>query len=193
MLRAVFMRRKGKDMTVKEAILARRSVRKYNGKPIPEDVLKEIVLAGQIYPSSKSKFPVQLIVVQDPETIQKLAACKNAGAGMLKGAAAAIAVIGDAAAADGWVEDCSIVMTQMMLRATELGVGNCWTQMRMRFQKEAEGDAPAVTADEAVRAILNYPEQYQLEAVLSLGMIDQQPEPHTEDYAKAEMVHFEKF
>ncbi len=180
-------------MTVKEAILARRSVRKYNGQPIPKEILDEIILAGQIYPSSKSKFPVQLIVVEDEATIRALAGCKAAGAGMLKSAAAAIAVIGDAEAADGWVEDCSIVMTQMMLRATELGVGNCWCQMRMRFQREEGPEGPAVSADEAVRAILGYPEPYKLEAVLSLGMIDEQPEPHTEAYAKAEMVHREKF
>jgi nitroreductase len=136
---------------------------------------------------------VQRIVVQDEAVVRKLAECKAAGAGMLKGAAAAIAVIGDADAADGWVEDCSIVMTQMMLRATELGVGNCWCQMRMRFQKEEGPDGPAVSADDAVRAVLGYPEPYKLEAVLSLGMIDEQPEPHTESYAKAEMVHWDKF
>ena len=67
---------------------------------MPKDILDEIILAGQIYPSSKSKFPVQLIVVQDEASIRELAKCKNAGASMLRGAMAAIAVIGDAEAAE---------------------------------------------------------------------------------------------
>ena len=101
--------------------------------------------------------------------------------------------IGDAEAADGWVEDCSIVMTQMMLRAAELGVGNCWCQMRMRFKKNADENGPAVSADDAARELLGYPEQYKLEAILALGMIDEQPEPHTEADARKDIVHWNRF
>lgn len=63
-------------MDVLEAIRTRRSVRKWLAKPVPEDVIEQIVDAGRWAPSAGNFQPWAFIVIQSPETkerIQKVA------------------------------------------------------------------------------------------------------------------------
>ena len=57
-----------------EAINARCSVRAYDSKPIPEDILKQIIEAGNQapYTSMTRSQPWRFVVVQDPDFRQKL-------------------------------------------------------------------------------------------------------------------------
>lgn len=57
-----------------EAITGRRSVRAYDSKPIPEDILKQIIDAGNQapYTSMTRSQPWRFVVVQDPKFRQKL-------------------------------------------------------------------------------------------------------------------------
>src|SRR5260370_10690217 len=50
------------------------AVRRYQAKPVPEDVLRRIVEAGRLSASSMNLQPWQFIVVQDPDTLRKLGA-----------------------------------------------------------------------------------------------------------------------
>ena len=123
-----------------EVLKKRKSVRKYNGKDIPEETLERILAAGNLAPSGKNLRPVEMIVVKDREMLDRLSRVRTAGAGMLTGANCAIVVIGDSERADTWTEDCSIAMTCMHLCAVDCGVGSCWIQMRMR-KDENGGEA----------------------------------------------------
>ena len=51
---------------------------------------------------------------------------------MLAGADLAVVVVGDEERSDTWTEDCSVVMENMHLMASVLGVGSCWIQIRLR-------------------------------------------------------------
>ena len=74
-------------------------------------------------------------------------------------------MVGDSELSDTWIEDCSIAMMIMQLRATELGVGNCWVQVRGRYLDET-GE---LTAD-LIKSKLNIEDKYSVECMLSLGM-----------------------
>ena len=50
----------------------------------------------------------------------------------LKNAPLAIVVCGDPAKCDVWIEDCSIASILLHLAATDLGLGSCWIQLRLR-------------------------------------------------------------
>ena len=55
-----------------EAIKKRRSVRLYEPKPIPRDVINTIIEAGNLAPSTYPFQPWRFVVVEDPEFKQKL-------------------------------------------------------------------------------------------------------------------------
>lgn len=107
----------------------RYSVRKYEAKKVEKEKLLKILEAGRVAPTGANKQPVRLIVVQEPEGLEKLKKAAN-----VYGAPLAIIVCGERNAA--WVRpfdgkniveiDASIVTDHMMLQATELELGTVW-------------------------------------------------------------------
>ena len=165
----------------------RRSIREYTADKIPSDKLNMILQAGLLAPSSKNIRPVEFIVVEDTTMLEKLSKSKQAGAGMLSNAACAIVVIGDTRKADAWIEDCSLAMGYMLLMAENLGIAACWVQERLR--KTSLGK----DAGTYVKEILNIPEYYEVEAILSLGVSERAEEPRQWDEIEQNKVHREKF
>ena len=165
------------ESEVMKAMLARRSVRSYTGDPVPMEALNAILEAGMLSPSSRGARPWELIVIRDKQVLIELSSCRQGGAArMLVGADAAIVVVGDGERSDVWTEDCSIVLSNMHLMASSLGIGSCWIQGRNRTAMNGD------TTEDYVQKILRFPSGYRLEAILSLGIPEKTPEPHrTED------------
>jgi nitroreductase len=174
-------------MDLIEIMKNRRSVRKYTSEPVEQQKINQILQAGLLSASGRAKRPWEFIVVTEHETLEKLSHCRQGSAKMLDGAGAAIIVIGNTEKADTWIEDCSIAMSNMHLMAANLGLGSCWIQGRMR---ESEQGIPT---DEFVRSIIGYPENFSLEAILSIGCIDVSPEGYSLDSLEFDKVHYEKF
>ncbi len=183
--RAEFAPQPGVDVLA--ALTARRSVRQYSGEPVPPELLDRIVRAGLLSASGRARKPWELVVVRERETLGKLAGCRDTGAAMLSGADAAIVVLGNPEVADTWVEDCSIVVANMHLEASASGVGSCWVQGRMRTAADGR------STQDYVADLLGIPKPWQLEAILSLGMPEGQPEPREFDETLMEKVHEERF
>ncbi len=169
------------------ALDERRSLRRYSGEPIPQELLDRILRAGLRSASGRNRRPWELVVVRDQETLGKLADCRDSGAAMLAGADAAIVVVANPKASDTWIEDCSILMANMHLEASASGVGSCWIQGRMRTAVDGR------STQEFVAGLLNIPEPYQLEAILSLGMPEEVAMPRPFDEELWVKVHEERF
>lgn len=169
------------------ALTARRSVRKYSGKPVPQELLDRIVRAGLLSASGRKRRPWELVIVRGRNTLSKLAECRDSGAAMLAGADAAIVVLGNPEVADTWIEDCSIVMANMHLEASASGVGSCWVQGRMRTAADGR------STQDFVAELLGVPDPWQLEAILSLGMPGGPAEGRPFDEALLAKVHSEQF
>lgn len=174
-------------MGLLEIMLKRRSIRKYTDEPITEENLKLIIQAGLLSASGKAKRPWRFIVVRDKELLKKMSDSRIGAAKMLENAGAAIAVVGDEETSDTWIEDCSIAMSNMHLMADSLGVGSCWIQGRLREQSEG------ISTEEYIRNLLDIPDGFRLEAMLSLGMPEKQPKPHSLDELATEKVYRDKF
>lgn len=174
-------------MELWEIMKNRRSVRTYTGEQIPAEKLDMVVKAGLVSASGRSIRPWEFIVVQDKEMLTKLAGSRAVGAKMLEGAAAAIVVVGDEDKADTWIEDSCIAMANMHLMADAIGLGSCWIQGRMRLAADGR------TTENVVRELLGIPENYRLEAILSLGMISEHPKGYEEADLHTEKIHMEKF
>ena len=114
-------------------------------------------------PTGHSARGWQFVVVSDRNTLNQLAATKSAGADFLKEAPVAVVVAYDATSSDVWVEDASIAAVTMQYQATELGLGSCWSQIRLRT------DADGRSASEAVKSLLSLPETWEVECIIAFG------------------------
>ena len=174
-------------MNLLEIMQKRHSIRKYTEEAIPEESLRTVVQAGLLSASSRSIRPWELIVVRDRDTLKKMSDCRVGAAKMLAGASAAIVVAANPGMSDVWIEDCSIVMSNMHLMADSLGLGSCWIQGRLR--EAADGQ----TTEDYLRELLGYPEDFCLEAVLSLGMPQAHPAKTELSELSMDKVHWEKY
>lgn len=174
-------------MKLLDILQNRHSIRTYTNQPIPDDDIQTIINSGLLSASSRAIRPWELIVIKDKETLQKLALCRTGAAKMLENADAAIVVIADDSLSDVWIEDCSIVMSNMHLMADSLNIGSCWIQGRLREASDGQ------TTEDYVRSLLNIPGNFRLEAILSLGM----PAQHIAKTKLSELnyskVHYETF
>lgn len=174
-------------MDLLDVLQNRRSIRKYTKETISEEKIETILKAGLLSASSRAIRPWELIVVKDKEALKKLSGCRVGSAKMLENAQAAIVVIADQTKSDVWVEDCSIVMSNMHLMAENLGVGSCWIQGRLREAPNGQ------TTEEYVREILKFPPEFCLEAILSLGIPIEHPAKTELTDLMYQKIHFEKF
>lgn len=147
----------------------RRSIRIYNDDCVTEQELETILSAALLSPTGRNKQPVEFIVINDKAMLEKLSATRTHGSQLIKGADQAIVVIGDSELSDTWIEDCSIAMTNMQLAATQLGIGNCWVQVRGRYLEETG----QLTAD-IIKDYLGIPDKYSVESMLALGHTDEE-------------------
>lgn len=131
----------------------RRSVRKYEARPVPEEMVRDILEAGMAAPSATAHDPWRFVVLAEPETRQRVAEGLPHGK-MLAGAGVGIVVCGDPATAyDGQlsylIQDLAAAVENMLLAAVALGLGACWLgshprQERMRHIQEVLGLPEAV-------------------------------------------------
>lgn len=156
-----------------ETLEHRRSQRRYTGEPIEKELLDQIVKAGNLAPSSRNLRPVEIIVITDPEMLEKISHSREYGAKHVANAGACIVVIGNAELSDTWIEDCTIALSYMNLMADHLGLGSCWIQGRNR-----DADAKTSTED-YLRELLDFPETFRLEGMLAIGHIRDHLPAHT--------------
>jgi nitroreductase len=175
---------------VLEAIKKRRSVRSYEPKTVPKDVINNIIQAGNEAPSSMNYQPWRFVVVEDKEVHQKLIQValpnakkifKNIKAtypsryeSIMKrfdesedpiyyAAPVIIFVIGNGIYAD---HSCPLACQNMMLAAYSLGVGSCWV-----------GLGSMVAEDSWVRKILDLKDDEKIFGPLIVGYPKVYPDP----------------
>ena len=170
-----------------ELMTKRRSVRKYSSEPVTEDQIKTILTAALLGPSGHSKYPCEFIVVKERETLEKLSHCRVGVAKMLNNASCAIVVIADKDKSDTIVEDSSIAMMNMHLMAAALNLGSCWIQLHLRDAEDGK------SGEDFVRELLNIPDNYLCQAVLSIGNLEKPPKPHDLTKLNFDKIHNEHF
>jgi nitroreductase len=115
------------SMDTSDAIRARRNVREYSDRPIPQQDLQRVLEAGRRAPSSQNWQPWNFVVVTDRNELQDLSKVWQ-GARHVAGSAATIALIGqdpaDAQHRDRLQYDFGQTTANMMLAAVELGIGS---------------------------------------------------------------------
>ncbi len=120
-------------MDIHRTIKIRRSVRKYSNKPIEPEKKKKLLDALRFAPSACNIQPWRFIIVENPETIEKLAQLSKA---QLWIAQAPMLIVGCALPKDAYKFmggdgnsadiDVTIALDHMTLAAAAMGLGTCW-------------------------------------------------------------------
>lgn len=111
-------------MDVKTAIHARRSIRKYQAKPIPKKILDELLDAARRSPSSMNRQRWNIIVITDEEVRGKLVPASG-NQKFVRDCSAYLVGVSEPGAYYSAV-DITIALDHLSLRAVELGLGTCW-------------------------------------------------------------------
>lgn len=174
-------------MDFKDIVAKRRSIRKFTPQELSPEQTQAILRAALMAPTSKSTRAWRFIVIDDKDLLRQIAQSKSAGADFVMDAPLAVLVLMDTSLTDVWVEDASIAAVTMQYQATELGLGSCWAQLRLR------GHADGITADECLRDLFGYPEQYKAVCVIAFGYPAIERKLQDEDKLKWESVSINKF
>jgi len=145
-------------MHVKDAISARKSIRKYLDKKIPEDTMEELLEAMRLAPSASNEQRWSIIVVTDADLKKELVPAS--GNQKFVGECSAYLVGVAEPGAYYSTVDMTIALDHLTLRAVELGLGTCWI-----------GD---FEPDE-VRKILGIPKEREVSVCMTLGYPNQNP------------------
>src|SRR5450759_2515888 len=147
-------------MDALDAIMTRRSVRKFTGEPVSEADIETILRAAMAAPSAFNQQRWRFVVVSDPERLAELSEA-TPYAGSLAGAAAGIVVCGETAderRPGYWVVECSAAAENALLAATALGLGSVWLGVAMYDDRIGN-----------VRGILALPDHISPLAMIALG------------------------
>ena len=116
-------------MEVKDALLKRRSIRKYLDKEVSDEMIEELLHAAMSGPSACNRRPWIFYVIKDQDKLNEL---RKASRFSNMNAPLAIVVVGDLSRSlplqlkDFWIQDCSAATENILLRVTDLGLGSLW-------------------------------------------------------------------
>jgi len=178
----------GKMLTVKEAIEKRRSIRKFKSKPIPQELINNLLEGAQLAPSAGNRQPWRFQVVTDSDLKKRIfeeatfnqrqvleapgvIVCGSELLTFVKGHP--LAPQGSeyyGAESENWDDikafipdaqmNTAIAMEHIVLMATALDLGTCWIQS-IRFGQLAK--------------ILGWPRHVVAHAILAVGYPDESP------------------
>ncbi len=171
-----------------ETLRKRRSIRRFKPIAVEQKKLDQLLEAVLRSPSSRNLCPWQFIVVQEQTTLQKLAQVRPHGGTFLQNAPLAVVICADPNLCDVWIEDCSIAAFLLHLAATDLGLGSCWVQIRLREQAVS-----GAAAEDAVKKILAIPQDMAVEAIVAIGYAAEEKPGHETKTLLWERIHQEGF
>ncbi len=112
-----------------DTIYARRSIRKYQDKPVEKEKLEILIKAAMAAPSANNNKPWEFVVITDPGVMDQVRSALMFGK---YNAPAAIVVCGNTSvfknpiSSQFWVQDCSAATENILLAAVTLGLGTVW-------------------------------------------------------------------
>ena len=154
-------------MNVLDAILSRRSIRKYDSQPVAIDEIEDLIRYAMYAPSAVNTQPWHFIIIDDKNVLEEIMKF-HPHAGMLAHAAAAVLICGDENLAHTpayWPVDCSAATQNFLLAAHGKGLGAVWL-----------GIYPREERIKAMKTLIDLPAHVHPFSLISLG--------HTSDTKK---------
>jgi len=146
-----------------ECIKSRRTVRKYDKKDVPHEIIGQIIFAGSQAPSAGNMQPWVFIVVKEEETKKELSTAALRQDFIFKApvvivVAADLERSGDKYGERGkkfyCIQDTAAAIENMLLAAHDLGLGACWV---------------GAFEEEKVKGILSMPDRLRPVGLITIG------------------------
>ena len=158
-----------------DIIKSRRSIRRFQDKPIPPEVIQELLEAAQWAPSGSNSQPWAFVFVQEPDTIRKV---KMFSPGLGGDPVALLIVCSDQSIEGSTaIMDVSMATQNVMLAATERSLGSCCVRSLNQG---------------ALQLLLKLPSHMVPELTISLGYPAESPKPPGRRPIE-ETVHWEEY
>ena len=130
-------------MNVTEAMLKRRSIRKYKPDRVPDEVIKRILQAGIYAPTGMNRQSPIILAITDKDTRDRLSELNakvmgRTGSDPFYGAPAVLVVLADRRIPT-YLYDGSLVMGNLLLAAYAEGLGSCWIHRAKEEFESPEG------------------------------------------------------
>ena len=141
-------------------IYTRRSMRKFTGVPVSEDLIHQVIKAGMNAPSGKNLQPWHFYILKNKDLIHRIVA-ENSVRKPLEAAGFGIMICGDLSITDNpyyQFINCAAATQNMLLEAESLGLAACWL-----------GIAPRVEDCERMRVLCELPEHILPMYMIALG------------------------
>lgn len=172
-----------------ETIMARRSIRKYQDRPVSRDTLNKIMECGINAPNGQNKQSWEVRVVDNPEVMNEIKEAVAAGhpnmdpemaKGCFRGAPVMVFIARDPSY-DFSAYDCGLLSQNIMLSAWSMGVGSICLGSPVRFLTDNDTCKPIIDK-------LAFSEGYELCLCVGLGYADESPEAKPRDMGKVKFV-----
>jgi nitroreductase len=165
-------------MDTLEAIRSRRSIRKYQQQPVPQERIDQLLSAAMYAPSARNQQPWEFVVVDDRGALAEIARLIP-NARMAADAPLGILICGDLGLEKSpgfWVVDCAAATENLLLAAHGLGLGGVWVGIYPRQERM-----------DICRRLFALPEQVMPHSLTVLGLPAEQP-PQVDRF-RADRVH----
>ncbi|NLD50386.1 MAG: nitroreductase family protein [Clostridiaceae bacterium] len=163
-----------------EAILNRRSIRKYTDKPVTEEDIRCLLQAAMSAPSAGNQQPWHFVIIRDRSILLKITEV-HPYSQMLAQAQAAILVCGDESLEKHkgyWVQDCSASTENILIAAQEKGLGTVWLGVHPNEERKA-----------GIKKILGIPDNITPFSIVSIGYPAEKKEPSNR--YNEERIHYD--
>ena len=153
-----------------EAIMSRRSIRKFKDTEVPRDIIETLAAAADSAPSACNKRPVDIYFVTDKV---KLAALSKSGFFTKMSSPLAVVIAGNTSRTlprsfgEYWIQDAAAATENLLIAANALGLGACWCGVYL--QKKVM---------DRVAEILDFDSKTIPFSLVRIGYPDEQHEPH---------------
>ncbi|NLM11419.1 MAG: nitroreductase family protein [Clostridiaceae bacterium] len=167
-------------MNVIDAILTRRSIRRFTGQVISDEQLELLLKAGFQAPSAHNLQPWHFIIVKEKENLEKISS-SHPYAKMLPQAGCGIIVCGDVKKEpnEGFLaEDCAAAIQNILLAAHGTGLGAVWC-----------GLYPNTDRTTVISSILKLPENIIPVGLIAVGYPNE--EKTAQDRYDSTRIHYE--
>lgn len=167
-------------MNVIDAILTRRSIRRFTGQVISDEQLELLLKAGFQAPSAHNLQPWHFIIVKEKANLEKISS-SHPYAKMLPQAGCGIIVCGDVKKEpnEGFLaEDCAAAIQNILLAAHGTGLGAVWC-----------GLYPNTDRTTVISSILKLPENIIPVGLIAVGYPNE--EKTAQDRYDSTRIHYE--
>ena len=151
-------------MDILNLLKSRRSIRIYQDKPIPQDLLLQILEAGRWAPTGANLQPWHFIVVTDAETRKRIGEVARfffIKSSHVEKAPVVLALGFDTRKGKYGRYDVTLAGGNMMTMATSLGLGTCWI---------------GAFDEKKVKEILEVPENIEVIGLITMGYPEEKAE-----------------